>query len=85
MCQGFSNLSGFSHHFELAKLVASSITVKNIGFSKALSFMLQRSGQKIFPLFPAILNIPSTAVCWYGQIVPNWDMGFQRWLDMSPD
>ena len=31
---------------------------KNIGFSKALSFMLQRSGQKILPLFPAILNIP---------------------------
>ena len=28
MCQGFSNFSGFLHHFVLAKLATSSIRVK---------------------------------------------------------
>ena len=31
MCQGFSNFSGFLHHFVLAKLVISSIRVNDTG------------------------------------------------------
>ena len=38
MCQGFSHFSGFLHHFVLAKLANSSISVNSYMFDQHLRY-----------------------------------------------
>ena len=67
MCQGFSNFSGFLHHFVLAKLATSSIRVTTCSMflpdEKCITFhlMLWRPGFKDI-LIGSITNCPSFEV-----------------------